>query len=271
MKTTAEFAESGIFLSAATWLRLQGALLTARNRYRNADITQSACTTIEAFFSSIKKGSKKFRIILDRRMENLSNPTALRSVITFARLTDTVVPNSDCLTKCIGAWRFNWLGNDFRNFLYLLRTNGLMLNNRLNAFDQTVPVTCTFCRIVDRETAQRESFSHFFLDCPITSRLLSQWCLNFEPQVAPGHADFKKLYWYGVPPDDIQPTDLIPIISDLFKYILWKYKVRKKIPNYPAFLAEYRFSISTMTAQNVRARLTLLNHNFITNFFQAQS
>ena len=270
MKTTAEFAESGIFLSAATWLRLQGALLTARNRYRNDDITQSACTTIDAFFNSIKRGSKKFRIILDRGSENLSNPTALRTVITFARLTDTVIPTVDCLTKCIGTWRFNWLSNDFRNFLYLLRTNGLMLNNRLNAFDQTVPVTCTFCRIIDRETAQRESFSHFFLDCPITNRLLSQWCLNFKPQVAPGHADFKKLYWYGVPPDDIQQTELIPVISDLFKYILWKYKVRKKIPNYPAFLEEYRFSISTMAAQNVRTRLTLLNHNFITNFFQAQ-
>ena len=270
MKTPAEFADSGIFLSPATWLRLQGALLTARNRYRNDDITQSSCVTIETFLNSIIKGSKKFRLILDRRVELLSDPSTLRSVATFARLTDTAIPDPDCLKKCIGTWRFNWLSNDFRNFLYLLRTNGLKLNNRLNAFDPEVPATCTFCRIVDRETAQRESFSHLFLDCPISRRIISQLCTNFEPQVAPDDPDFARLYWYGIPPDGIQPTDLIPVISDLIKYIIWKYKIRRKIPNYPAFLDEFRFSLSTMAAQHAKTRLVLLNHNFITNFFQAQ-
>ena len=58
MKTVAEFADIEVFLSAASWLRLQGALLIARNRFRNANITQPACITIENFFYSINKGSK---------------------------------------------------------------------------------------------------------------------------------------------------------------------------------------------------------------------
>ena len=68
-----------------------------------------------------------------------------------------------------------------RNFLYLLRNNGLTLNNRLNAFDPTISAKCSFCRIVDRDTAPRDSFFNFFYDCKITTRLLQQWCAIFEP------------------------------------------------------------------------------------------
>ena len=169
---------------------------------------------------------------------------------------------------CLEVWNFNWLSNDFRNFLYLLRTKGLMLNNRLNAIDPTVPVTCNFCRIIDRDTEQRDSFPHFFFTCPTTNRLLSQWCTNFEPQINLNSEDFIKLYWYGIPPEGIPALELIPLISDLFKFILWKFKSRKKIPNYPAFIAEFRFALSSLAAQSVRTRTALLNNIFFTNFFQ---
>ena len=56
--------------------------------------------------------------------------------------------------------------------MYLLRNNGLMLNNRLNAFDDTVSPNCTFCRIVDRDAAPRDGFLHFFFYCPVTLLLL---------------------------------------------------------------------------------------------------
>ena len=224
MKTVAEFADIAVFLSAATSLRLQGALLTARNRFCNANITQPAYITIENFFNSINKGSKKFRKIIDQRMEKSADPTTLRTVTTYAMLTGTTVPNVYSIKMCLGFWNCNWLSNDFRNFLYLLRTNGLMLNNRLNAIDPTVPVTCNFCWIIDRDTEQRNSFPHFFYTCHISNRLLGQWCTNFEPQIDLDSEDFIKLYWYGIPPEGIPASELIPLISDLFNFILWKFK-----------------------------------------------
>ena len=99
-----------------------------------------------------------------------------------------------------------------------------MLNHRLNAIDPTVPVTCNFCRIIDRDTEQRDSFPHFFYTCPITNRLLGQWCTNFVLQVNLDSEDFIKLYWYGIPPEGIPASELIPLISDLFNFILWKFK-----------------------------------------------
>ena len=66
-------------------------------------------------------------------MEKSADPTTLRTVTTYAMLTGTTVPNVFSIKMCLGVWNFNWLSNDFRNFLYLLHTNGLMLNNRLNA------------------------------------------------------------------------------------------------------------------------------------------
>ena len=100
MKTVAEFADIAVFLSAATSLRLQGALLTARNRFRNANITQPAYITIENFFNSINKGSKKFRKIIDQRMEKSADPTTLRTVTTYAMLTGTTVPNVYSIKMC---------------------------------------------------------------------------------------------------------------------------------------------------------------------------
>ena len=100
MKTVAEFADIAVFLSAATSLRLQGALLTARNRFRNANITQPAYITIENFFNSMNKGSKKFHKIIDQRMEKSADPTTLRTVTTYAMLTGTTVPNVYSIKMC---------------------------------------------------------------------------------------------------------------------------------------------------------------------------
>ena len=83
-----------------------------------------------------------------------------------------------------------------RNFLYLLRTNGLLLNNRLNTIDPTVSPHCTFCRILNRQTAPRDSFLHFFYDCAITNRLLQRWCGLFEPPLQLNDFSFRNFYWY---------------------------------------------------------------------------
>ena len=121
----------------------------------------------------------------------------LRTVTTFSNLANTNPPLLAPLKKCLGLWNSSWMHNDMRNFLYLLRNNGLMLNNRLNAFDRTVSPNCTFCRIVDREAAPRDGFLHFFYDCPVTFRLMSQWCNIFEPPLNINDQNFRNIYWYG--------------------------------------------------------------------------
>ena len=145
----------------ACWIRLQSALLLARKRLRKNDTSDSVSMSIEAFLDTVKKGSKKFHNILERTITSGSDPSNLCTVQTFTNLSNTPAPAIEHLKKAIGLWKWSWLNNDMRNFIYLLRINGLMLNNRLNAFDPTISPICTFCKILDRESRNRDGLAHF--------------------------------------------------------------------------------------------------------------
>ena len=107
------------------------------------------------------------------------NPETLRIVNSFSILADCPVPGPANLKKCLGLWSNSWINNDMRQFLYLLRNNGLMLNNRLNAIDETVSPYCTFCRIIDRASAERDGFLHFFRNGPV-GLINFQFFTNFD-------------------------------------------------------------------------------------------
>ena len=192
-----ELQESGIRLSAATWLRLQSALTFARNRLRKNYDTDNLCENIENLTQKIKKGSKNLDPFSTTRAGWMQILQTLELyVTTFSNLINAPIPSTAALKKCLGLWNSVWLHNDMRNFLYLLRTNGLLLNNRLNTIDPTVSPHWTVCRIVDRQTAPRDSFLHFFYDCAITNRLLQRWCGLFEPPLQLNDFSFRNFYWY---------------------------------------------------------------------------
>ena len=94
--------------------------------------------------SKIIKGSKKYRTVLESQAVKSADPVNLRTVLTFLNLANVPVPPLIPLKKCLGLWNSAWIHNDKRNLLYLLSNNGLLLNNRLNAFDPTVSPNAPF-------------------------------------------------------------------------------------------------------------------------------
>ena len=270
LKSINEFRTGGVPLTAACWLRLQTALLSARNKLKKLDDSDNLCESVSTFMSKIVKGSKKFRSVLENQAVKAADPVNLRTVLTFSNLANVPVPPLILLKKCLGLWNSAWIHNDMRNFLYLLRNNGLPLNNRLNAFDPTVSAKCSFCRIVDRDTAPRDSFSHFFYDCQITTRLLQQWCSIFEPPLQFNEPSFRQLYWYGINPAEETGSTPVIFVSDTFKYVLWKFKQRKKIPNFQTFIGEVFFVIQTAASNSQKICRGIAENNLITNFLQAR-
>ena len=59
------FATMGLPLTAGIWFRLQGTLLAARQRLKKNDESDLKSISISDFFNKIKKGSKKFREVLE--------------------------------------------------------------------------------------------------------------------------------------------------------------------------------------------------------------
>ena len=270
VKSQEELAEMGVILSPANWMRLQGALLSSRNRLRKNSESESLAQSIEDFMGKVKKGSKKFRLVLENCNLVNSEPSSLRTVITFSNLVSVQVPDKPLLSKCLNLWNYSWIPNDMRNFLFLLRNNALSLNNRLNAWDPDISPYCTFCRIIDRDTRIRDGFLHFFFECPVTFRLLQQWGAIFEPPFNPNLPSFLQLYWYGSVEDQpFNPTAII-FICDCFKYVLWKFKQRRKIPNFVSFRSQLLEIIYNSSCMNKSLKLGIQNNNLIANFLQAR-
>ena len=269
IKTQQEFADSGLPISAATWMRLQAVLLHSRQLLKKADDSDNLSSSIVNFFAKNEKGSKQFRRILYNSKRLSANPENLRTVIQYSNLVDLPVPSATILMVCLGNWNKSFICNDFRNFLFLLRNNSLPLNNRINAFDNTVSPLCSFCRIVNRETRTRESFSHFFINCPVTYNLLFQWTRELNPTPDINTPEFRNLYWFGQNESTEDPSGTIGIVMDTFKYVLWKFKQRRHLPNFISLSREITFLLNIACIRNQYFRHKSVNINLIANLFQA--
>ena len=111
----------------------------------------------------------------------------------------------------------------------------------------------------------------FFFYCPVTFRLLQQWGAIFEPPFNPNHPSFLQLYWYGAVDEEphFNPTAII-FICDCFKYVLWKFKQRRKIPNFVSFRSQLLGIIYNSSCLNKSLKLGIQNNNLIANFLQAR-
>ena len=197
-------------------------------------------------------------------------PENLRTVMQYSILTTIPVPNQPYLGKCLGLQNKSFLPNDVRNFLFLLRNNSLSLNNRLNAFDENVSPFCTFCRIIDGETATRDSFNHFFFSCPVTNNLLLQWTRELNPAPDINSLDFKQLYWFGSGTLSYDESGSVALCMDLFKYVIWKSKLRRRLPNFIYVLREFTFLVETACTLSRKFTLRLQNNNLLANFLPAR-
>ena len=144
-KTQREFADSGLPLPPATWMRLQTTLLHSRQTLKKNDDTENLSSNIVNFFNKITKGSKQFRRIIYSSKILPTRIETLRTVTQFAYLTGTPTLENHTLGKVLGSWNKSFLGNDLRNFLFLLRNNFLGVKFFVKFFEVSeVPIFADF-------------------------------------------------------------------------------------------------------------------------------
>ena len=88
--------------------------------------------------------------------------------------------------------------------------------------------------------------------------------------INPNHPSFLQLYWYGAVEEPLfNPTALI-YICDCFKYVLWKFKQRRKIPNFDSVRSQLLEIVYNSSCLNKSLKLGIQNNNLIANFLQAR-
>jgi hypothetical protein len=237
IKSCFEFQEMGIPLTIAKWLTLSGALSEWKRSISLADPSFN----IRNFIVSIKKGSKKIRNLYEEinyRQFDISGSVAIN---TFCGLIDCGIPAPDIIFYWIGTWAVNFLNNDLKTFIYNSRFNCLPLNNRLNAYRPEIDARCSFCRIVDRMTTEREGYNHIFFSCRSVSVLIDATLDKITLNLEKNSAEFLNLYWFGERGDESHSKVVWLLFFDVFRYTIYKYKMKKNIPN-AVFFEGFLFS-----------------------------
>ncbi len=97
-KTIREFQSMNLPLSIAAWVGLRSAVLLARKKIIQCD-TQPV--TLDRFLKGIKKGSKKFREVIDRSAYQSRFVLDITVVNGFSRITKTPIPTEIIIKNLI--------------------------------------------------------------------------------------------------------------------------------------------------------------------------
>ena len=178
-------------------------------------------------------------------------------------LTGTNIPLNDCLRIKLGMWSHQFLANDFRQFLFLFNNNTVGVNHRINAFNNDIDARCTFCRIINGDTVTVETFNHLFFRCPTTFSLLTCLTNRFEPRPLLAENNFLDVYWYGV--HENANNLVLLLIFDVFRFCIWKFKQRRKVPNQLTFLAEFDFILEIICKNRDWILVNIQHSNLLAN------
>jgi hypothetical protein len=227
-KSINDFRLMGLAFPVSLWMRLQSALLfSKKNNNYGTDPTLDG-KSVSVFLGKIKRGSKLFRITIDKSRYLGDCPTNLSIVKTFSHITNTRIPNVSCLHSVLSAWNKSYLENHFREFLYKFRQNILRTKDRL-AHLLNIDPNCSFCKCFSSPILNKESFYHLFRTCPFTSNTLLQF-MNRKRIIIPDNTStFDESYWYGMINQEVNNPTLF--LFDAFRYCIWHFKVRKTVPD----------------------------------------
>ncbi len=214
-------------LPLGLWMRLQTALTYSKKINRFETEKDIEGKELSVFLGRTKRGSKRFRVIIDSSRYLGDCPSKLTIVKTFANITNTTPPTPACLRNILSAWNRSYLENHFRDFLYKLRQNTLRTKDRLAHLIDT-DASCFFCKCFSTPTVQKESFEHLFRGCPFTSNILLQYLRSNRVVIPTNDTCFDDSYWYGTINQATCKATLL--LFDCFRYCIWNFKNRKTAP-----------------------------------------
>jgi exonuclease III len=253
--TVHEWQQAGFQITVNTWLRLRNAILDAKGRI----IANNLCETVIAFCNKLKKGSKKIRKYYEHFHEKNKKIADMRFYTTFSTLISIRHPNEKFAGDWISVWKFNPLPNDLKQFIFHCRFNSLPLNNRLHSYLPDIDPRCTFCRLVNTDSQERDNFLHCFFSCIQIRHLLTSFLRDIKYDFT-DNDDIKTLFWYGIQLNDEgdnvskYKTLCYNVLFDSFRFVLFKFRQRNILPSYETLINHVRFIINNICRCNKKFR-----------------
>jgi hypothetical protein len=189
---------------------------------------------------------------------NLSDPTRSQSVVTFNRNVSLDIPDKVNLLPMLGAWNLSFLSNDHREFIFLERNNLLRVGAVAVHIWNNVNDRCTFCRILNPDTVNRETFNHLFKLCPVTTNLLRGLTRTVGLRYNLDMEGFNSMYWNGIQNGKFH-LDLL-LTFEMFRHCVWSFKKRRIIPTQITFAQNFTSNLNTIKLLRYSLYLEIATH-----------
>jgi hypothetical protein len=218
----------GLNFTQSVWMRLRSALAYTKIKLHEQNPSIAVPMSVHNFLDSFKRGSKKFRNILNAQSINSMEVASLVTVTSFSNITETPIPSNESLMLILGTWNISFLPNNLREFIFICRNNQIRVGARAAHFQQRTDGRCTFCKMVNPNSVTRESFLHIFLLCPVINNILRGLSTNLGAKISPDHLGFSCAFWYGDTNNKIDKS--LQLFFEIFRYTVWKFKLRRQLP-----------------------------------------
>jgi hypothetical protein len=229
----------GTGISRPLYNKLTGIRDTAVTRYK-ADPQHLGLSTNQ-FFRSWKRGSKKFRLILDNDLP-IYVP---KNLVKFANNVETVI-DVECSEKIGKFWTNRAFSNSLRTFLFKFYNNNLPYNTILSHFVRGKSRNCTFCDLLLNQEIEDETPLHLFFDCENTTRLCTTFfsiITDNEVALVSRHEIFCCFARYH------DARDLVlDIAAKMFLFYLWECKLRQHLGSIERLIIFFRSEVRVMTS-----------------------
>jgi len=261
IKSKDEFEHiSGINISNLKFEKIVGLARCSLLKYTRVRTLEKKTDTIQNFLMRIKKGSRRIRKIVEKKIEN----RVTGNISKYAELTETIIDanNSAILNN---SWSYNYLDNGTRTFIFKFFNNIIGLNTRVAHFVRGHPRTCTFCDIAEEPYENDETTLHLFYDCRHVENVLTAfytWLFELENNYYVSRLEF----FVGFTSENIHRQRVLHIVNLLIKKYIWDCKQRFTVPgivNLKLYILGELQRLSTLSRiwRDALVKSDLLNNN----------
>jgi len=245
-------ANTNIQINERKLIALRGVYDTAVVRHKKEDAAKKTSMSIQDFFTGIKKGCRKFKMITTENVETIPH-----NIVKFANNTETVIDltASKLLNSC---WNISYLDNDVRVFLFKLHNNTLGYNSMISRFVDNVEPYCTFCTIARDPFLENETVLHTFYTCIHSENLLGVLNTITGNDTAIRRNDI----FLTFNEDNTNNVKVLFIVTILFKKYIWDCKLRKCLPLRPELEIFLKNEIRRMKATSKKFRTFMANSDY---------
>ena len=149
-------------------------------------------------------------------------------VMQYFRIINLPVLEPKLLNNWLGIWKFGFLPNKLREFIFKSNSNILGTNARIAHFVVNTDKSCTCCKIKNVAPCPEESFDHLFFYCPTTDGFLKTFEREFMPDFNFMDEDTRRKFWFlCILPRNEDFNIFISIAIWCFRCIIWEKNVKK--------------------------------------------